>query len=145
MKKLSPTQKLAIWFIEEFLGKEWSWQVHKRYLKEAKRFLNPSKEDPLTGEPQKTYPAQTIMGCLNAMRSGYFGTPILNIGTIHAVTWRNHRTGHSFLEDWLEIPPLPPMYERVEMKDWLDRYGDRAVELQSITEGELEMLRAIAT
>ena len=144
MKKFSPTQELAYWFVTEFLEEEWSWQIHGRYLKEAERFLNPKKVDPLTGEPQKSYSAQTIMGCLNAMRSGYFGTPILNIGTIHAVTWRNRKTGHSFLEDWLEIPLLPPTYRRMELGAWVDAYGERAVALQAITENELEMLKAVA-
>ena len=138
-----PTRTLAYWFVTEFLGEKFSWNLHKRYLAEAKFYVNPTKPDPVTKEPQRRFTPKQIMGCLNAMRSDYFGTPILNIRTIHAVAWKN-RTGRTFLEDWLEIPAIPPTYQTMALQDWINQYGDRAVEQKVMTTGELEMLKAIA-
>ena len=139
----NPVRRLAYWFVTEFLEEQWSWNLHKRYLAEAKCFVNP-KRDPITKEAQRSFTVREITRCLNAMRSGYFGTPILDIRTIHAVTWGNHRTGKTFLEEWLEIPPLPPTYQTMALQDWINQHGGRAVEQEMITIGELEMLKAIA-
>ena len=138
-----PVRTLAYWFVTEFLKEKWSWNSHKRYLAEAKFFTNPDKPDPVTGEPQRCFTTEQIKGCLNAMKNGYFGAPILDIRTIHAVTLKN-RSGKTFLEDWLEIPALPPTYRTMELQDWINRYGDRAVEQEVMTAGELDMLKAIA-
>lgn len=139
----NPVRRLAWWFVEKFLEEKWSWNLHKRYLAEAKIYTRP-KADPITGEAQRSFTVQEITQCLNAMRSGYFGIPLLNIRTIHAVVWRNHRTGKTFLEEWLEIPPIPPTYRTMALQDWINRCGERAVEQEVITAGELEMLKAIA-
>lgn len=137
-----PVRTLAYWFVTEFLGEKFSWNLHKRYLAEAKFYTNP-KDDPITNEAQRSFTVKEIQDCLNAMRGGYFGTPLLNIRTIHAVTWKN-RTGRTFLEAWLEIPVIPPAYQRMELQYWVNQYGDRAVEQEVITTEELEMLKVIA-
>lgn len=139
----NPVRRLAYWFVTEFLKEKWSWNLHKRYLAEAKCYISP-KADPITGEAQRSFTVQEITQCLNAMRNGYFGTPILDIRTIHAVVWRNHRTGKTFLEEWLEIPPMPPTYQAMALQDWINQHGDRAVEQEVITARGLEMLKAIA-
>lgn len=138
-----PVRSLAYWFVTEFLREKFSWNLHKRYLAEAKFYTKP-KMDTMTGEAQRCFTVKEIQGCLNAMRNGYFGTPILDIRTIHVVTWKNNRTGKTFLEDWLEIPPIPPTYQTMSLRNWIEQYGDRAVEQEVMTAGELDMLKAIA-
>lgn len=136
-----PTKTLAYWFVTEFLGEKFSWQLHKKHLATAKRFVNPDKPDPMTGEAQRYFAVEEIKGCLNAMKSGHFGKPMLNIRTISAVSWKN--MGRTYLEAWLEIPPIPPTYQKMDLQNWIKQYGDRAVEQEAITAGELEMLRAV--
>ena len=138
----NPVRRLAYWFVTEFLGEKFSWNLHKRYLAEAKFYVNP-KADPVTGEAQRCFTIKEIQDCLNAMKSGSFDTPMLNIRTIHAVAWKN-RTGRTFLEDWLEIPAIPPTYQTMALRDWIAQYGDRAVEQEVMTTGELDMLKVIA-
>ncbi len=136
-----PTRTLAYWFVTEFLGEKFSWQLHKAHLATAKRFVNPDKPDPITGEAQRHFTVEEMKGCLNAMKSGYFGKPI-DIRTISAVSWKNR--GRTYLKEWLEIPPIPPTYQRMDLKRWIEQYGDRAVEQEIISEDGLEGLRAVA-
>ncbi len=137
-----PTRTLAYWFVTEFLRKTFSWQFHKVHLFTAKRFVNPDKLDPVTGEPQRHFTVKEIKGCLNAMKSGYFGKPMLNIRTISAVGWKNR--GRTYLEEWLEIPPIPPTYQKMDLERWINQFGDRAVRQEILSEDGLEGLKAIA-
>lgn len=137
-----PTRTLAYWFVTEFLGEKFSWQLHKKHLANAKSYVNPDKPDPITGEPQRRFTVKEIQDCLNAMKSGYFGKPMLNIRTISAVSWENR--GRTYLAAWLEIPPIPPTYRRMDLQNWINQHGDRAVAREAITENELETLKAVA-
>ena len=141
-KKFSDTEKLAYWFVTEVLNQTWSYNTHKRFLREAKTYINP-KKDPLTEEPQKAYTVEEIKQCLNAMKTGYFGKPV-EVTSIHQIVWTNRNTGNTFIEDWLLVPNLPPLYQKMELKDWLDRHGRKAVNQELITQGEYEELLSYA-
>jgi len=138
----NPTRRLAYWFVTEFLGKQWSWNLHKGHLTRAKRLVNPNP-DPQTGERQRCFAVEDIQGCLTAMRDGHFGKPILDIRSASIVCWQNRKTGNTFLEDWLAIPPIPPLHQRMAVQDWITQHGDRAVEQRSISADSLETLKAM--
>ena len=115
-KKISDTERLAIDFVREFLGRRFSYNTDRRYLKEAAYYLNP-KEDPLTGEEQRKFTLEEIWGCLQWMKR--MGK---HITTIHAITWV-YEGGKTFIETWIEPPPPPPIYMKLEVEQWERQYA----------------------
>ena len=116
-RKANPTFLLAYWFVTEFLGKQWSHNIHLRHLANAKSFLSP-KKDPNTGEKPKSFTPDQIKECLLDMqRNG-----VRNINTLRAVTWADS-TGATYIEKFTETPPPPPIYLTMERATWEKRYG----------------------
>ena len=113
VKKLSKTQELALRFVQEFLGRSFSYATDRRYLKEAKFYTNPTKTCPITGKKQRAYTVEQVLGCLNHMKA------ILKkpLNSIHCVAWTN-KEGKSYLEAYCEPEPMPPIYMKMEVERW---------------------------
>lgn len=115
-RKLSDTQKLAIRFVTEFLGRKFSYNTDRRFLAEAAYYLSP-KADPLTGEDQRKFTIDEVWGCLLDMRSA----GIERINSIHAIAWTN-KNGKTYLEAYVEPEPMPPLYMKGEVARWTKKY-----------------------
>ena len=118
-KKASDTQKLAMKFVTGFLGKKFSYNTDRRFLREAAYYLNP-KPDPLTGEDQRKFTLDEVWGCLLDMKSA----GIERINSIHAVAWTN-KDGKTYLESYCEPEPMPPLYMKEEVAMWAKRHRER--------------------
>ena len=115
-RKPSDTQKLAINFVTEFLGRQFSYNTDRRFLAEAAYYLNP-KTDPLTGTEQRKFTYNEVWGCLRMMRQ--MGK---RVNSIHAVAWTHYESGKTYLEEYCEPEPPPPIYMKLERADWERRY-----------------------
>lgn len=117
-KKLSDTEKLALRFVQEFLGREFNYVTDRRYLGEAKRFVNPTRRCPVTNQKQRKYTIEQVLGCLRYMKTS-LRKPL---NSINCVTWVT-KSGRSYLEEYCEPEPPPPIYMKLERKQWEERCG----------------------
>ena len=115
----NPVFELAYWFVTEFLGQEWSRNIHLMHLSHAKQFLNP-KKDPDTGKAQTRFTPEQIKGCLKSMRM----QGVRNINTLRSITWVD-KGGKSYLQKYLEPEPPPPLYMAMEREVWECRQAER--------------------
>jgi hypothetical protein len=116
-KKLSDTEKLVLWFVREFLQRDFSYNTDRRFLKEASFYVNPKTDK--FGNEQKKYSVEQVKGCLLHMRA--LGKKPLN--SIHCIAWAN-REGKTYLEEYCE-QPLPPLYMTMEVEQWKTRNESR--------------------
>lgn len=116
-RKLSDTERLAIDFVTEFLGRPFSYNLDRRWLSEAKYYLNP-RPDKLTGNEQRKFTYDEVWGCLQWMKR--IG---IEVKSIHCIAWTHYETGKTYLEEYCEPPPPPPIYMKLERADWEKQYG----------------------
>jgi len=116
-KKFSDTEKLAINFVNRFLGREFSYNTDRRYLAGAKKYLNP-KPDPVTDREQRKFTYDEVWGCLQWMKR--IG---VKVNSIHQITWTHKKTGKLYIEEYCEPPDPPPIYMKLEREQWEKRYG----------------------
>ena len=142
-KHLSPTEELAIWFIENILGErfDYRYQSHRYQLKAAKDLVNPDP-DPITGETPIAYSVEEIKGYILALRDGATETTDYlpfeewagrnglseshNIKSLRILTSVVRGKGRTFLALLSDVPGCPPVYEGQEFADWVRKYGLRA-------------------
>ena len=117
-KKLSDTERLAIQFVTEFLGRNFSYNTDRRFLKEAAFYLSP-KADPITNEEQRKFTLEEVWGCLQWMKR----IGVKRISSIHAVAWTHYESGKTYLEEYCKPEAPPPIYMKMEIKQWEERYG----------------------
>jgi len=103
------------------------------HLKHAQLLVNPPP-DPITGDKQQGVSAEDVKRAIIAViRDRRRTHPNWTPHNLLCVTWQT-RDGKSYFEQANEVPPPPPLYERIAFLDWLDRYGDRAFSADRLAE-----------
>lgn len=117
-KRVSDTERLARFFVMDFLGRE--ALEHRRdgmHLRHAQQLVNPRK-----GE--KAYTVDRVVKTLQAMFEGIF--PDWEEGkvpdTLLAVMWGNPPFIDRLDNIRVCIPPQPPYYMKTELKKWNEKY-----------------------
>lgn len=121
-KDTSPTFILAHWFRTQIQGDEWSYNhpTCRMLLKQAKDLVNPTGD----GNPLDTNDVKrAILAVTDHMRQS---KPHWKPNNLYVIQWQT-KDGKTFFDAANEIPPMPPIYEKVSVLAWLDRYGDRAL------------------
>lgn len=130
-KKLSDTEKLAIWFVQEILGEKFDYRManHRYQLKAAKDLVNPGP-DPVTGEVPMAYAVEEIKGYVVALRDGTSDVADyepLKINSLRLLTSVSRGKGKSFLALLSVVPDPPPVYEAEQFAKWAREYGAKAL------------------
>lgn len=107
----NPTRDVAFAFVKEFLGVDtFDSRYHGRYLREAKRFVNPDNDD-------APIPPEDVLGCLRAMKAGLFGFDG-EINTMYVITYGDPPYLQQYFQ-WKKTPPswyephLVELWERI--------------------------------
>lgn len=119
----SPTMQLARWFREQIQGQPWSFNhpTCRMLMGQAAMFVNPKRDDghPLDPEDVK----RAVIAVTEHMRKS---KPNWIPNNLMVITW-NAKEGKTFFDVANEVPPMPPLYETISVRAWLDKYGDRAL------------------
>lgn len=112
-RKPNPTAEFTKVFVQEFLGEDFDFRAHARYMKEMKNFVNPAGDEmPIPGE--------YVLGCLRALRAGLFGFEG-QINSVWCITYGDPPYFKQFAE-WMQSPPswyephLVELWERITGK-----------------------------
>ena len=131
------TALLAIWFVSTFLHREFDHRVDGKELQNAKRLINPTQK---RGFPKvKPYTTEEVKEALIALRDGttavtdykpfeewhYRGHTIDSLAVLF---WKHGPNKIPFIDALLEVPDPPPVYEKQEFAEWVEKHGKRGLE-----------------
>jgi hypothetical protein len=107
--------------VSEFQNRSFDYRADGRYLRDAKRLLNPDP-DPETGEIPQKFSMKDVKECFIALRDGtHPGLKGKKLASINFYTlfWGDP----PYLMQWVEIPTMPPVYDTLAHKKWIQKYG----------------------
>lgn len=110
-----PTHTLGIQFVKHFLKQEFDFRFHGRFLRDAKRLVNPDKEG------EKALDPVAIWGCLLALEKGMFGFEG-QINSMWVCTYGN--ADGNYLDQYIKWSSVPPNYYETDLvKEWQEMTG----------------------